>query len=442
VGLKAPSAFGLKWLLVAESLFAGAYIALTRGLFLIFLVSIGQDVKGISFVVLLSSFLPVIIGFMLYRNPRFLVRRVKLKLSIFHLSERLIWFIMPLTADLLVISLLYSLCIVFSSFISTFLTFTIYGLLKEEEIKDVTSKRTAAGNVSSIIGFTLGTLLLAILGSAEKFLYIFSLGALIGILSTISVLFMNLSRLEDAELPKGVKEPEKIFSVSTFFIAFLFAGNLLSIVWTPYLMTELGGPEFLVASLSLAGTVSSIAASLFWGKRSLKSLRIGLILNVLSPILILFIHAPYYHLGISIYNSFAYTAANFLGLFLFARYNEWFGAVKSSTLIIVVGNLAQLIAAIFGLVSGANYLLSFLIIIALYCGSLALAILTIPEVAIVPEALARTYSLVLYRSSLFGYRVAIEISKETIFTIFRIIALTIVFSALYLIYRILWALIV
>ena len=83
-------AIGLKWLLVAESLFAGAYIALTRGLFLIFLVSIGQDIKGISLVVLLSSFLPVIIGFMLYRNPTFLIRRVKLKLSLFHLSERLV----------------------------------------------------------------------------------------------------------------------------------------------------------------------------------------------------------------------------------------------------------------------------------------------------------------------------------------------------------------
>ena len=440
--LRVPSAFGLKWLLVAESLFAGAYIALTRGLFLIFLVSIGQDIKGISLVVLLSSFLPVIIGFMLYRNPTFLIRRVKLKLSLFHLSERLVWFLMPLTANLLVISLLYSLCIIFSSFISTFLTFTIYGLLKEEEIKDVTSKRTAAGNISSIIGFAIGTLLLAILGPAEKFLYIFFLGALIGILSTISVLFMNLSKLEGAELPKGVKEPEKIFSVSFFFIVLLFAGNLLSIVWTPFLMTELGGPGFLMASLSLAGTVSSIAASLFWGKRSLKSLRAGLALNVLSPILILLIRVPYYHLGISIYNSFAYTAANFLGLFLFARYNEWFGAVKSSTLIIVVGNVAQLLAAISGLALGTNYLFGFLLIIALYCGALALAILTIPEIAVVPESLARTYSLVLYRSSLFGYRVAIEISKETILMIFRIIALTIVFSALYLIYRILWALMI
>lgn len=379
---------------------------------------------------------------MLYRKPGFLVRRVKVKLSAFHLSERLIWFLMPLTENLLVISMLYSLCIVFSSLISTFLTFTIYGLLKEEDIKEVTSRRTAAGNISSIAGFALGTILLAVLEPAEKFLYIFILGALIGILSTISVLFMDLSRLEGAELPKGVKEPEKIFSASLFFIVLLLAGNLLSIVWTPYLLNELKSPEFLVALLSLAGTVSNIAASLFWGEKSLKSLRVGLTLNILSPILILLIQAPYYHVGISIYNSFVYTAANFLGLFLFARYNEWFGAIKSSTLIIVVGNLAQLLAAICGLTLGANYLFSFTLIIALYFGALALAILTVPEIAVVPESLARTYSLVLYRSSLFGYRVAIEISKETIFTIFRIIVLAVALSALYLIYRILWALMI
>ena len=67
-----------------------------------------------------------------------------------------------------------------------------------------------------------------------------------GILSTISVLLMDLSQLEGAELPSGIKEPEKIFSTSMFFVIFLFAGNLLAIVWTPYLMVKLNGPEFLV----------------------------------------------------------------------------------------------------------------------------------------------------------------------------------------------------
>ena len=431
----------LKWLLVAESFFAGAYIALTRGLFLVFLVSIGQNVKGISFVVLLSSFLSVIIGFMLYQNPSFLVRKVKLKLSLFHLSERLTWFFIPLTSNLLIISLLYSLCIIFSSFISTFLTFTIYGIFKEEDIKDVTSKRTALSNVSTIIGYALGTILLAILGSAGKFIYIFFLGALIGTFSTVSVLFMDLSKLEGTKLPKGVKEPEKIFSTSTFFFVFLFAGNLLSIVWTPYLMVKLNGPEFLAASLSLAGTISGIAASLFWSRRSLKIMRFGLVLKIFVPILILAVQNPYYHPLISAYNYFAYVGANFLGLFLFAKYNEWFGAVKSGILIVVIGNIAQVAAALTGMMLGENYFLIFLLLITLYFVALGVAILTVPEVAVIPEHLARTYSLILYRSSLFGYRVAIEVSKETIFTIFRIIVLTVIFSALYLIYRILWALI-
>ena len=432
----------LEWLLVAESLFAGAYIALTRGLFLIFLVAVGQDVKGISFVILLSSLLSAIIGLMLYKQPNFLVRKVKQKLCITHFLERVTWFFIPLTSNLLIVSLLYSLCIIFSSFISTFLTFTIYGLLPEESIKKVTSRRTAAGNISSIIGFALGTFLLAFLQTNGKFIYIFYLGALIGILSTISVLFIDLSRLEGAKIPAGVREPEKIFSTSMFFVIFLFAGNLLAIVWTPFLIVKLNSPEYLVALLNLAGTVSSIAASLFWGKRSLKMLRTGFVLNILSPILILTISIPLCHVGISIYNSFAFTAANFLGFFLFAKYNEWFGAVKSSTLIIVIGNIAQFMAAVFGMIIGANYLVSFLLIIVLYMCSIALAVVTVPEIALVPEDLARTYSRVLYRNSMFGYRIAIEISKETIFMIFRLVALTIVFSALYLIYRILWALII
>jgi len=432
----------LEWLLVAESLFAGMYIALTRGLFLIFLVAVGQDVKGISFVILFSSFFSAVVGLILYKRPKFLVKKVKQKLCIFHFLERVTWVFIPLTSNLFLISFLYSLCIIFSSFISTFLTFTIYGLLPEESIKKVTSRRTAAGNISSIIGFALGIFLLAFLQAEGKFIYIFFLGALIGILSTISVLFIDLSKLEGAEIPSGVKEPEKIFSTSMFFVIFLFAGNILAIVWTPFLMVELSSPEYLVAFLNLAGTLSSIAASLFWGKRSLKILRTGLILNILSPILILTIPIPLHHVGISIYNSFAFTAANFLGFFLFARYNEWFGAVKSSTLIIVIGNIAQFMAAVLGMIVGANYLVSFLLIIALYVCSVALAVVTVPEIALVPEDLARTYSRVLYRNSVFGYRVAVEISKETIFMIFRLIALTIVFSALYLIYRILWALII
>jgi len=40
-----------KWILILEAMFAGAYISLTQGLFVIYLTSIGQEVEEISFVV-------------------------------------------------------------------------------------------------------------------------------------------------------------------------------------------------------------------------------------------------------------------------------------------------------------------------------------------------------------------------------------------------------
>ena len=60
----------------------------------------------------------------------------------------------------------------------------------------------------------------------------------------------------------------------------------MGIVWAPYVMNYLGGPDFLAASLNLAGTLSSIIASLFWRKKAFKTLRIGLALNTLGPAII------------------------------------------------------------------------------------------------------------------------------------------------------------
>lgn len=45
-----------------------------------------------------------------------------------------------------------------------------------------------------------------------------------------------------------------------------------------------------------------------------------------------------------------------------------------------------------------------------------LAVVTIPEVAVMQEDAARIHSRVLYNNSIMGYRVGVEISKETILT--------------------------
>jgi len=430
-----------RWILVLEALFAGAYISLTRGLFVIYLTSIGQKVEEISFIVLVSAAAALFIGTFIYKKPSFIVRRVKHKLVVFHAFERIMWLLIPLTANGLLISLLYSAYMIFSSLISTFLAFTIYGSLTEDLIRDVTAKRSAANGISSILGFALGVFLLAFLPFQTKFSYIFPLGALLGLISTFLFLFLDLSHLEGKPFPQIIEQPEKVFSASSFFVILMASGNFMGIVWAPYVMNNLGGPDFLAAFMNLAGTLSSIVASLYWRKKAFKTIRIGLALNTLGPAIIWAAPEPTMHVAINVYTSFTYTGANFLGTFLFARYNKWFGAVKSSVLLAILGNLAQLIAASLGIFARENFVLAFSTALAIKGMATILALVTIPEVAVVPEDVARTYSQVLYNNSLTGYRMSIEISKETILTTFRLLAFSLVIAALYLIYRILWILI-
>lgn len=430
-----------KWILVLEALFAGAYVSLTRGLFVIYLVSMGYRIEDISFVVLVSAAAALLIGIFLYKRPSFITSRVKLKLVSVHALERIMWVLIPLATSSLLISALYSVYMIFAFFISTFVSFAIYGSLAEEDIKDVTAKRSATFGISSMMGFVLGIFLLAFLPAEDKFTYIFALGFLIGLISTFMIPFLNLSHLEGAKFPQAAQQPEKVFSASSFFVVLLAGGNLLGIVWMPFVMNHLQGPDFLAATMSLVGTFSSIIASLVWRNKAFKILRLGLALNMFGPLFIWATPWPIIHVPVSAYTAFTFTGANFLGSFLFAKYNKWFGAVKSSVLLTILGNAALLLAAPLGMVLKEDYNIVFPVIFAIKATALALAILTIPEVAVVPEDQARTYSYVLYNSSIMGYQIAIEVSRETILMTLRLLALSLIIAALYLIYRILWIMI-
>ncbi|MBS7637606.1 hypothetical protein KEJ49_01770 [Candidatus Bathyarchaeota archaeon] len=429
-----------RWILVLEALLAGIYTSLTRGLFVVYLVSVGYAVEGISLVVMASSASSTLLGVFLYRRPTFIMRRSKIKLILFHAFERITWILISLVNHTLFISILYSAYMISSSLISILIAFTIYGSLDEEGIRDVTGKRSAASGVSSVLGYALGALLLALLPADEKFSYIFPLGSLIGLVSTLLISLLDLSHLEEMSIPVGVEQPERIFSTSSFFMIFLASGNFGGIIWTPYVMNRLGGPAFIPALMSLFGSISSITASLFWKARSFTILRVGLLLNALGPLVIWMTPHPALHILINIYTSFTYTAGNFIGSFLFARYKEWFGAVKSSVLLGLIGSIAQLVASPLGMLIGENYLQGFTVMFALKALANLLAFLTIPEVAIVPEEVARTYSRILYSSSLTGYQFAFEVSKETILVTLKLITFSMVIIALYIIYRVLWIL--
>ena len=244
-----------------------------------------------------------------------------------------------------------------------------------------------------------------------------------------------MRHLEGAKIPKAMESPEQMFSISSFFLAFLISGNLLGIFWAPYLMNVLKAPDYVAASMNFAATISSIVGSLLWAKRSLRTFRIALGMSMLTPIAAFLIPIPTAHIGISAFNGFMGTGAGFLGNFLFARYLKKFGAVRSSLMMTLLSNLSQLMATPFGIFFGLQYLILFALVMILIAVSMILAFLTIPEVAVVPEDSARTYSYLLYTSSLMGYSMAVETTKETILMSFRLLALAAALILIYIVYR-------
>jgi len=315
------------------------------------------------------------------------------------------------------------------------MNFVIYNSLEERELKDLLTKRSISGGTSSVIGFVIGVFLLAFLQMENKFVFIFSLGSFIGLISTILVLFLNIPRLGETISPNIIERPEKVFSASLFFVILMIGGNLLGFIWTPYVMNSLKGPDYLVASMNLVGTISSTVAAVVWGGKSLKTLRISHVLTVISPPMIWFTTIPALHLVISAFNSFVYTGANFLGNFLFAEYKNWYGAVKSSVLLGVLGNLSILLAAPIGMMVKDNYFLAFSVTLFILIISALLPLVVIPEVSIVPENTAVTYSFTLYRDYLAGYNITYEVSKETALATVKLLAITSVVILLYVIYR-------
>lgn len=424
-----------KLFLILEIAFAGIYLALTRGLFIVYLVSVGFDVGYISTVVLASTVASTIVSVLLYRFPRFIVKRIKAKFVIFHAGERMLWIPIVLSPDPILITVSYAGLSICSTVLGAFMNLTIYGSFDEMGVRDVTAKRSAAFNVTSILGFAAAMGLVAVLPAEEKFLITFIMGAVVGLLSTVFVGLLSFKHLEGTEIPKGVEKPEQVFSTSSFLCALLVSGNLLGLFWIPYLMKALKAPDYMAVGINFAATISSVFGSMLWAKRPLKTFRAALGLTTLTPVTALLIPIPLAHIGIAAMNGITYTGANFLGNFLLARYTAWYGAVRSSIVLTVISNVSQLLATPFGMFFGGNYVLLFISTIAIIVVANALAFLTIPEVAFVPEHTARTYSYVLYNNSVMGYTLAVETTKETVMLTLRLLAFSLVLLILYVAYR-------
>lgn len=434
-----PGAFNLasrlKLLLILEALFYGLSSALTTGLLFVYIVSIGAGIEGISAVVGISAIVKLLVHLIIYKYPRILVTKVRMSFILNHFIDRILFIFIPLTQNYMIIGLIYAAAAATPT--TAFMNLVIFGSLSKNDIKDITAKRTATLGVSSIIGYAISIFLLAFMPPETKFFYIYLLGGVTGLLATTVVGFMHLSHLNGMKIPEGIKQPERIFSTSAYFVAILAGGNLFSMVWIPYVMDHLKGPDYLAVTMNLVITLTSVLASLVCKGWSFKRLRYNVGLDAASPILALATPIPIIHPMLSAFSSFAYTASNFIGSFLFANYNKWLGAIKSSILIVIIMCVANVLITPMSAIVKGNYFLLFLIVFGIKLIAFIIALTTIPEVAAVPEQTARTYSFLLYNKSFTGYRVSVEISRDTILLTLRLIGLAVVLSTLYVIYRIL-----
>ncbi|MEM2438533.1 MAG: hypothetical protein QW093_04270, partial [Candidatus Bathyarchaeia archaeon] len=103
-------------------------------------------------------------------------------------------------------------------------------------------------------------------------------------------------------------------------------------------------------------------------------------------------------------------------------------------------NCAQMVASLVGLFIKEDFIAVFLAALIAKLLAALLVLFVIPETAIIPEEIARTYSEILYNNSLMGYQMGVELSKETIMVSFRFLALLLSIMTLYLIYYLLWLL--
>jgi hypothetical protein len=415
--------------------FSGIYLALTRNLLVIYLTSIGFDVSRISFVTLIATAIASLISVILWRFPGFLTRGVKLKLLLFHALERVFWIPMAFVRDMLSIAVLYAVISASTTFITALMNLLTYFSFDETGIRDVTAKRTIAGNLMNITGSAAAITMLATLPGDLKFAIIFVTGSLVGLLATLTLSIADMRNLEGVEVPRRVGRPEQMFTISSFLLAMLTSSNLLGIVWTPYLMGVLDAPDYLAAAMNFVSTIFGIMGSFFWVGRSLRSFRLAIGSLTLVPIAAFIMPIPTAHLGISAFGTFMFTGASFLGNFLFARYLREFGVVRSSIMLSTLTNLSQLLATPFGMLFSQNYLLLFASVISIRLLSMALAFLTVPEVAAVPEEVARTYSQLIYTSSLMGYSYILETSKEVMALTVRFLALAAALALLYILYK-------
>lgn len=425
-----------KVLLLLEALFGGIYVSATRGTFIPMVAYAGYSVEEISLVLMLSAIGGVAVSYVVYVKLSSLTGRGRALLMIMHVSERFFWCSLPIfLAQVELISIVYLLGQVTSILTSILLTALILEGFDEKTAVEMFVSRAAFSSAASLIGSIMTTYIAAIMPAPDRYYLIYFGSGSVGLLSSIFLMFVKPQGRGVAPRRPEVSLEVEVKKVSVYvMLTFMFLGsNLLALGWPP-LLRDIGAPLWIAVALNVSGGLGGMVGPYIW--RSYKQYALAVLLNSITVLFILSTSAAYVHLLISFILSVTFVGANLIATSIYSRYVEAIGSIKASTLLISSNMLGLFFSTLLGAVAKEP---STLILLSFFSRIFAsiLTLIAIPEAAIVPYKTAYGYARLIYSTSLIGYTLTVETSKEVIKLAVKVLALTLVIGILIFIYRLL-----
>jgi len=408
-------------ILILEAAISGFYLAVSRSLAPLYLVSQGLKVQELLLLSALGNLLAVLTIRSLYSllQSRGISART---LLLVHGIERVLWCSIPYLGMLGLIGYLAGITV--ATMTGFLITLLIMGLGNEELVKKVMSRRTALSATTSVVAQVLATLALA--GGAEiRELLLTALG--IGLLATVVLSRMHLDKLRSK--PSTAPASEALEKQATVFLYLLFllaSSSILSISWPSYLLKILSVHTWVASLLSTVQTLTTIVAAFVWVRVGFKSYRIAIALLPLVPLAAFLIRDPYMHILLASANVLLFSGANYFGGFMYARLAYYLGPIRASLFLISASGMAQVVGPLISYLAmlqlGVDAL--FIVSSALALVSLIIAMTSISEVALAPEKYVRIYSRILYNASIASYTTMIIAARSALTLTLQLLALS------------------
>jgi hypothetical protein len=138
----------------------------------------------------------------------------------------------------------YSLAVLASMPTSLLLNTSFLTLFDRDTYRKLLSYRGVFGSVASITAQLLMIIVLALMTTSYKYVLLYMTAFLVGLIASILLLFTGSIRVKGFVEARGGEEVMvKAVNIYLMILLLFTSANLLSIVWTPWLMNRLHTPD-------------------------------------------------------------------------------------------------------------------------------------------------------------------------------------------------------